>query len=120
MTKKVFWKPEKFPAFWNSRIPKRYKRNNINGDLNRALKIASKFDTEVSIITKKYLDAGYPVGFIKSVIRDFKKKDESRPIVPDWLFEQRKTILFKLPHCPRNEYDLKDLLRKLKALLKVK
>ena len=60
------------------------------------------------------------LSFIKSVIRDFKRKNESRPIVPDWLFEQRKTILFKLPHCPRNEYDLKHLLRKLKALLKVK
>ena len=41
----------------NSQIPKRYKRN----------KIASNFDTEVSIITKKYLDAGYPISFIKSV-----------------------------------------------------
>ena len=46
-------------------IPKRYKSNNINGDLHRAFKNASDFDAEVSIITKKYLDAGYPIVFIK-------------------------------------------------------
>ena len=73
----VFGKPGKFPAFWNSQIPKRYKRNNINCDFHRAFKIASDFDAEVSIITKKCLDAGYPLGFIKSVISDFKKKDEN-------------------------------------------
>ena len=89
---KVFRKPGKFPAFQNSRIPKRCKRNNINGDLHRAFKIASDFDAEVSIITKKY---GYPVGFIKPVISDFKKKDGNQPIIPDWLFEERRKILFK-------------------------
>ena len=75
VTTKVFRKPGKFAAFWSSQIPKRYKRNNINGDLHRALKIASYFDTEVSAITKKYLDAGYTIGFIKLVISDFKKRD---------------------------------------------
>ena len=34
VTTKVFRKPGKFPTFWNSQIPKRYKRNNINGDLH--------------------------------------------------------------------------------------
>ena len=33
VTTKVFRKPGKFPAFWNSQIRKRYKRNYINGDL---------------------------------------------------------------------------------------
>ena len=55
-------------------IPKRYKRKNTNGDLYQAFKIASDFDAEVSIITKKYLDFGYPIGFIKSVISDLKKR----------------------------------------------
>ena len=39
--------------------------------------IASDFDAEVSIITKKFLDAGYLIGFIKSVISAFKMKDEN-------------------------------------------
>ena len=46
VTTKVFQKPGKLPAFWNSQIPKRYKRNTINGELRWALKIASDFDTE--------------------------------------------------------------------------
>ena len=48
----------------------RYKRNIINGDLHQAFEIASDFDAEVSTITEKYLDTGYPIGFIKSVISD--------------------------------------------------
>ena len=38
---KEFQKPGNFPAFWNSEIPKKYERNNINGDLHWAFKIAS-------------------------------------------------------------------------------
>ena len=64
VTAKVFQKPEKFPAFWNSQILKRYKKNK-NGDLHRVFKIASDFYEKVSIITKKWIDAGYPTGFIK-------------------------------------------------------
>ena len=45
VTTKVFRKPAKFPASWNSQIPKRYKRNIISGDFHRAFKIASDLDT---------------------------------------------------------------------------
>ena len=64
-------------AFCSPQIHKRYKRNNINGDLHQAFEIDSDFDAEVSIITKKFLDAGYPIDFIKSVISAFKMKDEN-------------------------------------------
>ena len=57
---KVFQKLGKFPVVWNSQIPKRYKSNNMNGGLYPVCKSASDFDAEVSVITKKYLDAGYP------------------------------------------------------------
>ena len=66
----------------------------------------------VSIIKKKYLDAEYPIGFIKSVITDFKKKDENQPIIPDWMFEERSKVLFKLPYCPRNESEVKRFINK--------
>ena len=114
VTTKVFRKPGKFPAFWNSQIPKRYKRNNINSDLHRVFKIASDFDAEVSIMTKKYRNAGYPIGFIKSVISDF-KNDVNQPIIPDWLFEERRKTLFKLTYCPRNEYEVKRFIEKTKS-----
>ena len=42
----VYRKPCKFPVHWSSKIPKRYKRNAINGDLSRACKISSDFDNE--------------------------------------------------------------------------
>ena len=87
----------------------------INGDLHRAFKSTSDFDAEVSIITKKYLDAGYPVGFIKSVIGDFKKKDENQPIISDWLSEKRSKVLSKLPHCPSNEHDVKRFIDRIKS-----
>ena len=83
MTTKVFWKPGKFQAFWNSQISKRYKRNNINGDSNRAFKTDSDFGAEIYNITKIYLGIEYPSGFINSVISDFKKKDENQPVIPD-------------------------------------
>ena len=81
VTTKVFWISGNFPTFWNSQIPKRYKWNNIRVDLHRAFKIASDFDAEVQTITLKYLEVGYPIGFIKSVINDFKNsKEEEQPL----------------------------------------
>ena len=115
VTTKVFQKPEKFSAFWSSQIRKLYKRNNINDDLHRAFKIFSDSDAEVSIIIKKYLEAGYPIGFIKSVISNFKKKDENQQIIPDWLFEERSKILFKLPKCPPKEYEFKKFIEKIET-----
>ena len=95
-------------------MPKRCKRNNINGDLHRVFKIDSDFDAEVSIITQKYLEAGYPVGFIKSVISGFKKKDT------DSLFEERRKICLNYLIALEMSMKLKDLLIKLKPLLEVK
>ena len=66
---------------------------------------------EVSIITKKYLGARYPIGFTKSVISDFKKKDENQPpIIPDWLIEERSKALCKLPYWPNNEHDVEKFI----------
>ena len=62
-------------------IPIRCKRNKINSDLHQVFKNASDFDAEVSIIRKKYLDAGYLIGFIKSVISDFKQKKKVKTFI---------------------------------------
>ena len=51
-------------------MPKRYKRNAIKGELHRAAKISSNFDTEISKIRMKYFNVGYPKRFIESVIRE--------------------------------------------------
>ena len=115
VTIKVFQKPGKFPAIWNSEIPKSQKKKNINGDLHWTFKHASDFDAEVSIITKKYLDIGYPIGFITSVISDFKNKGGNQPVIPDKLFEERSKVLFKLRYCPRNEYEVKRYTDKIES-----
>ena len=116
MTSNVFQKFGKFPAFWNSQIPKWYKRNDINADLYRTFKIVSDFDAKVSFITKKYVDNGYPIEFIKSVISHFKKKDKNQPIITDWLFENRSKNLLRLKNLIALEMSLmlKDLLIKFK------
>ena len=116
VTTKVFRKPGKLPTFWHSQIPKRYKRNNIRGDLHRAYKIASDFDAEVVIITQKYLQVGYPIGFIKSVINDFRISIiQEETIIPEWLFDERCKVLFKLPYCPNNERDVKSFINKIET-----
>ena len=108
VTTNVFREHGKLPAFLNSQIPRRYKSNNIRGDFHCAFKNASDFDVEVQTITRKNLEVGYPIGFIKSVISNFKNsKEEEQPIIPEWLFDQRKKVLFKLPYCPSNKRDVK-------------
>ena len=54
----------------------------------------------------KFYHAQYPIGFNKAVIGDSKKKDENQPIRPDWLFEERCKVLFKLRYYPSNERDV--------------
>ena len=107
----VFRKPGKLPSFWNSQIPKRYKWNNIRGGLHGAFKIAADFDAQVQTIIRKYLEDGYPIGFIESVINDYKNsKEEEQLIITEWLFDKRKKVLFKLPYCPSNKRDVKGFI----------
>ena len=116
VTTNVFREHGKLPAFLNSQIPRRYKSNNIRGDFHCAFKNASDFDAEVQTITRKNLEVGYPIGFIKSVISNFKNsKEEEQPIIPEWLFDQRKKVLFKLPYCPSNERDVKRFIEKIES-----
>ena len=49
------------------------------------------------------------------VISDFQKRDENQPIIPDRLFEERRNILFKLPYYPRNLYEVKRFIEKIKS-----
>ena len=89
VTTNVFRKLGKLPTFWKSQMSKRYKRNNIQGDLHRAFKIASDFDAEVHTNTWKYLEVGHPISFTESVINDFKNsKEEKRLIITEWLFDK--------------------------------
>ena len=85
--------------------------------MHHPYKIASDFVAEVQTITQKCLEDGYPIGFIKSVINDFKNsKGEEQLIIPEWLFDQRK-VLFKLPYYPSNERDVKRFADKIDSFM---
>ena len=83
-----YHKDNKLPFHWKSAVPRNYKKNVIVGDLHRANKISSDLDEEISIIKAKYLKAGYPSGFIDSVI-DFHQTREDF-LIPPSLFEEPK------------------------------
>ena len=55
---------KKLPVHWTSKIPMRYKRNAIIGELHRTKKIASNFDIEIKRIITKYAAARFPNRFV--------------------------------------------------------
>ena len=93
-------------------MPRNYIKNVIVGDLDRANKISSDLEKEVSIIKAKYLKAGYLNGFIDSIINDFHQTKEDF-LIPPSLFEDRKEISFQIPYCKRNEEKMKRIICKL-------
>ena len=119
----VYWKPNKMPVHWTSKVPKCYKRNAINGDLNRSYQISMNFDHEKEIIREKYHLAGFPTRFVDSVIHQFHQKliDEQAEyelIIPDFLFaEPKKFILVEIPYCVSNENTVKRFLGKLQSFV---
>ena len=58
VTTQVYRKENKKAVPWVSKIPKRYKRNTISGDLHRSRKTTSNFDIEIRAIKAKYNKAG--------------------------------------------------------------
>ena len=127
VTTEVNRKEGKLPVHWTSRIPKRYKRNSITSDLNRALRISSCLKDEISKIRKKFLNADYPLRFINSVIKQFndklseKSNEEDDYILPPDFFEMKKqVILIEVPYCEKNETSSKRFLKKFHELTKNK
>ena len=116
---KVYRKPNKFPAHWSSKTPKRYKRNAINGDLSRAYRISSDFQHEKAVILSKFLNAGYPRLFVESTIRQFERKknlENDDPLIPDWLFPETRSYCFiEIPFCIENERIAYRFLSKLRT-----
>ena len=102
ITTTIYTKPHKLPVFWTSRIPNKYKKNAIRTELHRAREISSNFEEEILRIKTKFSDAGFPIRFIDSAIREFKNVPDDIEI-PNWLFEDRQTVIIRLPYCEMNE-----------------
>ena len=119
ITTSVYTKPNKIPTLWTSRVPLKYKKNTLRTELHRAKSISSDFEEETKRITKKYSDAGYPIRFIKSVIKQFNEPPDPEEI-PYWLFEDRRTVLIRLPFCESNEKDSKSFIKRLETFTRDK
>ena len=117
-TTEVYRNDKKVPIPWTSKVPKRYKRNTITGDLHRSKQISSDFNKEVTLIREKFSKADYPIRFVDSVIKQFQQKClendiEDDMIIPKNLFEEEKPLLLlEVPFCPENENKSKHFIKK--------
>ena len=99
----VHCKETKLPNPWNSKIPKKYKRQVIIGDLHRSKRISADFTKEKNIIKTKFKKADFPSKFIDSVIKGFeyngRNKDQQGDfIILPYLFEEPKPrIVAEIP-----------------------
>ena len=114
---KVHRNERKLPVHWTSKIPKRYKRNAINADLNRAAQIASTFTEEIPTIKQKFLSADYPPRFVKIAIKQFNEKRNGNTqgdyiIPPDFFDVPKPLVLAEIPYCPKNETLSKRFIKK--------
>ena len=91
-----------YPVHWSSKVPLRYKKNAINGELHRAKKISSNFQSETARINAKFSKAGFPHKVIESIISNFNNVDDEL-MIPRWIFDERKTIAINLPFSNKNE-----------------
>ena len=76
-------------------MPFQYKKNAINGELHRANKISSTFQSEIARIEAKFLEAGFPHK-VNNVDEEF--------VIPRWLLDERKTIAINLSFSNKNEH----------------
>ena len=121
VTTEVYRKPRKFPPPWSSHIPKRYKRNIINGDLNRAYRISTNFEQEKTLIKAKFCKANYPFRYVQSVVKQFEDRlsDNCDYIIPpDFFDEPTPTATIEIPFCEKNEQAVKPFLKKLDIFTK--
>ena len=115
ITTEVKRNDRKLPVHWSSKVPKRYKRNAIISDLNRATRIASFPADEIPKIKQKFLNADYPYRFINSVINNFQEKSDGTDdyIIPPGFFDiPKKVVLVDIPYCPKNEEFSKRFMKK--------
>ena len=95
-------KAKKLPVHWSSKVPFKYKRNAVTGELHRAKRIASDFDKETKIIRSKYTDGGYPKHVIENSFKNFNREKDELLITP-WLFDERKHVTIRLSFSSKNE-----------------
>lgn len=89
-------------------VPTNYKKNATVGDHYCANKIGSDLEREIFTIKAKYIKAGYPNGFIDSIINYF-HQTKRYSLTQSSLFEEQKEISLQLSF-------VKEMRRKLNEL----
>ena len=85
-------------------VPTKWKRNCITGALHRAKRISTDFDKDIKTLETSFINAGYPKRFISHTINNFlNDSSQDDNLIPNFLFEERKKVFFKLPFCGKNE-----------------
>ena len=87
--------------------------------MHRVFVISVSFEEELTNIRDRYSTAGYPIGFINEVIKDF-KFTRLECLIPKHLFEipdNKPIIRIRLPFCKSNEYLSRTFLRKVRSFL---
>ena len=46
-------------------------------------------------------------------------KDKNQPITPEWPFDKRSKVLFKLPYRPTNKHDVKKFINRIESFIKI-
>ena len=104
-----------WPVHWSSKVPKRYKRNAVISELNRATRIVSFLADEISKIQQNFLNADYPHRFINSVINNLQEKIRGnwRLHHSAWfLWCSKEGCIMDIPYCPKNEKISKCFMKK--------
>ena len=113
MEAKVYNKSKKVSVHWCSRIPTKYKRDAITGELHRAKRIANDFNFEVKRITKKkFIIAGFPRNSIRNTTEYF-SKNKNEFIITEWLFDERKLIILRILFSESNEQFTESFIKKI-------
>ena len=99
ITTEVFCKTSKLPVHWSSRVPKRYKRNAVIGDLHRSKRISSTFEMVIKVIKRKFRNADYPLKFLTSVMHQFLTPKNTTSLLFHLIFLKRANHLVWLK-CP--------------------
>ena len=95
ITTEVKRNERKLPVHLSSKVPKRYTRNAIISDLNRATRMASFPADEIPKVEQKFLNADYPYRFINSDINNFEEKSEGTDdyIIPCGFSDVQKKVV---------------------------
>ena len=100
------------PVHFTSKIPKRYKRNTILTELNRAAKISDDFEEEIKLTKNKFSKANYPKKFLDDIINNY-QVDYEFIIPPGFFEEEQQKIMIELPYSTKNENIQFQFLKKL-------